>query len=153
MQRRTLLQAALSAAQLSLFLGFGLLPKRVLATWPEEAFHAGRPADVERLLFGDRGIEDSDQITIDVPDIAENGRSVPVEVGVDIADSKELTLLSTANPFPLLARAHFTPEVIPRISLRVKLGGTGRLIAIVEANGMLYRATRLIKVTAGGCGG
>ncbi len=153
MDRRRLLQAALSAAQLSLLLGMGLAPRQVLAAWPERAFHARGVADVEAMLFGDRAVEDSDRIAIDMPDVAENGASVPVEVRVKLEAVKNVTLIAHNNPFPLLARAHFTPGVEPRIALRVKLGGTGPLTAIVEADGALYRAARRIKVVAGGCGG
>ena len=153
MDRRALLRAASSAAHVSLLLGLGLVPKSVLAAWPENAFHSREAADVERLLFADREVQDSDDILVDAPDIAENGASVPVEVKIRLPFVTTLTLLSETNPFPLLARAHFTPEVEPRLALRVKLGATGKLVAVVEANGELFRATRLVKVTAGGCGG
>jgi sulfur-oxidizing protein SoxY len=153
MQRRILLRAAASAAQLALLVGAGLVPTRILGAWPGQAFEAEELADAQRLLFGDGAIDDSDQITIEAPDIAENGRIVPVEVRTDLPGARSVTLLSDTNPAPLLAKANFTPAVEPRVSLRVKLGGTGRLIAIVEADGGLYRATRPVKVTAGGCGG
>ena len=153
MNRRTLLKAALTTAQLSLMLGIGLVPKRLLAAWPADAFHAEKPGEVERLLFGEVGIEDSDMVAIEAPDIAENGRNVPVEVRVQLPAATSVTLLSDTNPYPLLARAHFTPEVEPKVSLRVKMGASGNLIAIAEADGKLYRATRPVKVTAGGCGG
>jgi sulfur-oxidizing protein SoxY len=153
MHRRTLLQAAVTAGQLSLMLAAGLIPRRLLAEWPADAFQAEVLADAERLLFGDRTAEDSDQIIIDAPDIAENGRNVPIEVRTSLPGTNTVTLLSDTNPFPLLARARFTQKVAPRVSLRVKLGGTGNLIALVEADGGLYRATRAVKVTAGGCGG
>jgi sulfur-oxidizing protein SoxY len=153
MQRRTLLQAAGSAAQLGLLVGAGLVPTRTLGAWPEKAFEAEKLAEAQRLLFGDAAVEESDQITIEAPDIAENGRIVPVEVRTALPGAKSVTLLSDTNPAPLLARARFTPAVAPRISMRVKLGGTGNLIAIVEADGGLYRAARAVKVTAGGCGG
>ena len=153
MQRRTLLQAAATVAQVSLALSIGLLPKRVLATWPADAFHSENLSDAERLLFEGREIADSDRITMDAPDIAENGRNVPVEVTTDLPGLQSICLLSDSNPFPLLARAHFTSSVRPRLALRFKLGGTGTLIAVVEAQGTLYRATRKVKVTSGGCGG
>ncbi len=153
MYRRTLLRAAASAAHVSILLSLGLVPKSVLGAWPVSAFHSRNMADVERLLFADREVQDSDDIIIDAPDIAENGASVPVEVRIGLPAVTTMALLSDSNPFPLLARAHFTPEVEARLALRVKLGGTGRLVALVEANGKLSRATRLVKVTTGGCGG
>jgi sulfur-oxidizing protein SoxY len=153
MQRRTLLRAAGSAAQLSLLIGVGLVPTRALGAWPEEAFEADRLTEAQRLLFGDAAIADSDRITIEAPDIAENGRVVPVEVHTDLPGARTVTIFSDTNPAPLLARASFTPAVAPRIALRVKLGATGSLVAVVEADGGLYRAARAVKVTAGGCGG
>ena len=154
MKRRTLLRAAITTAQLSLLIGAGtILPRRLLAQWPADAFHAEKLGDAERLLFGERPIEDSDLVSIEAPDIAENGRNVPVEIRVALAAAASVSLFSDKNPFPLLARARFTPAVAPRLALRVKLGDSGKLIAVVEADGKLYRATRPVKVTAGGCGG
>jgi sulfur-oxidizing protein SoxY len=153
MRRRTLLRAAFSAAQLSLLVGAGLVPRQVLGTWPDAAFHAETRSDVERLLFGERAIEESEQVEIEAPDIAENGRIVPVEIRTSLPGATSVALLSETNPAPLLARANLTPHIAPRVALRVKLGGTGNLIAIVEADGGLYRTSRSVKVTAGGCGG
>ena len=153
MQRRTLIQAAAIAAPFSAILSAALLPGRLLAAWPTDAFGAESLADAERLLFGGRPVEDSDQIIIEAPDIAENGRVVPVDVTIGLPEPASLTLLSDANPFPVLARAYFTPAVAPRLSVRVKMGGSGNVIAVVDAGGGLHRAVRPIKVTSGGCGG
>jgi sulfur-oxidizing protein SoxY len=124
-----------------------------MAEWPSDAFNAEDLGDAKRLLFGERSVEETDRIAIDAPDIAENGRNVPVEVTTALPGATSITLLSDTNPFPLLARAHLTPKIVPRIATRVKLGGTGNLIALVEADGGIYRAKRSVKVTAGGCGG
>ena len=153
MQRRNLLQVAAMAAPVSIALSVGLIPRRLLAAWPADAFHAENLSAAEPLLFEGREVEDSDRITIEAPDIAENGRNVPVEVRTDLPGLQSMILLSDSNPFPLLARARFTPRVEPRLALRFKLGGTGTLVAVVEADGKLYRATRMVKVTSGGCGG
>ena len=52
MQRRAFLRAALTTAQLSLLVASGLMPRRVLADWPADAFHAESLPDAERVLFG-----------------------------------------------------------------------------------------------------
>jgi sulfur-oxidizing protein SoxY len=130
-----------------------VIPARLRADWPTDAFYAEALTDAQRLLFGEREIEDSTRLVIDAPEIAENGRNVPVEVRTDLAGLQSITLLSDSNPSPLLARARFTPAAAPRLALRFKLGGSGNLIAIAEADGKLYRAVRPVKVTAGGCGG
>lgn len=153
MQRRLFLQSTLSVAQVSLLLGLGLRPVRALASWPADAFHAKNLPDVEHLLFGDADIADSGKIQIDAPEIAENGVKVPVDISIDLPAVEAITLFSEKNPFPLLAQARLTPEVEPYLSLRVKMGDSGNLIAIVKSDGTLFRATRAVKVTAGGCGG
>ena len=153
MQRRDLLRAALALAPATLVAGLGVVPRRLLAEWPADAFHAETQSETERLLFGERTIEESDRIQIVAPKIAENGRNVPVEVQTDLPGLESITLLSDSNPAPLLARARFTPAAGPRLAMRFKLGGSGNLIAMVEAEGKLYRAALPVKVTAGGCGG
>jgi sulfur-oxidizing protein SoxY len=158
MQRRHLLEIGFSAIPLAT-LGLGaLLPTRARSAvtphaWPESAFHAEAVDAAIADLFGDRAAEDSMRITLTAPDIAENGRVVPVEVETDLPGVETMTILCDGNPYPLLARAHVTPAVAPRVSIRVKMGQSSNLIALVEAEGKLYRATRAVKVTAGGCGG
>ncbi len=78
---------------------------------------------------------------------------MPVEVSITLPAATTLTRLSDGNPFPLLARARLTGAIDPWVATRVKLGQSARLIAVVEAEGGLYRASRPVKVTAGGCGG
>jgi sulfur-oxidizing protein SoxY len=151
MQRRRLLGGALTGVPLTTLMLAGLLPIPARAAWPGQAFHAESLDDAIAQLLADQPSEDTDRITMTAPDIAENGRVVPVEVSTDLPNLKTLTLLSDGNPFPLLARAHFTPKVAPRLSIRVKLGQSANLIALVEADGKLYRSTRAVQVTAGGC--
>lgn len=149
MKRRTLLRSIAAALPTVI----GLIPARLMASWPADAFQNEDLGETERLLFGERTIEDSDRIQIVAPKIAENGRNVPVEVTTDLPGLESMTLFSDSNPSPLLARARFTPEAGPRLAMRFKLGGSGKLIAVVEAEGKLYRAALPVKVTAGGCGG
>jgi len=42
---------------------------------------------------------------------------------------------------------------IPGVANRLKMAKTTKLVAIVEADGKLYSATKEVKVTVGGCGG
>lgn len=152
MQRRDLIQLTLASTPLLAFGGVGLFAERALAQWPADVFHADALEAVFASLFPDLAIHDTDRIQIDAPDIAENGAVVPVEVSIRLPAATTLTLLSDGNPFPLLARARLTAAIDPWVATRVKLGQSARLIAVVEAEGGLYRASRPVKVTAGGCG-
>lgn len=153
MQRRQALTSVVSATSLAALWSAGVFPTLARAAWSSDAFQATDPRIAEALLFGEVAVEDTDQIQMTAPDIAENGRVVPVEVSIALPQPSTLALLSDGNPAPLLARARFTPAVEPRIAIRVKLGESSNLIALVEADGKLYRQTRAVKVTAGGCGG
>ncbi|MGB5832810.1 MAG: thiosulfate oxidation carrier protein SoxY [Thiohalocapsa sp.] len=153
MQRRDALRTGISALSLSGLWAAGvLLPEALFAAWPSAAFEADDLQTAQRLFFGETVAETSDQIVITAPDVAENGRVVPVEVAIRLPEPTTLTLFSDGNPSPLLARARFTPAVESRLALRVKLGQSSNLIALVEADGKLYRQSRAVKVTAGGCG-
>lgn len=152
MQRRHFLQCA-SALSCS---GFGLsalLPSAAIAAWPKSAFNSEDLPEAERLLFGDVAFESTDLITIGAPEIAENGRVVPIQLRVDLPNPRSVALFSPGNPFPLLVRAEFTEQVEPEVSVRVRLGESTDLVAIAQAGEQFFRATRWVKVTAGGCGG
>ncbi|NBC12279.1 MAG: thiosulfate oxidation carrier protein SoxY [Gammaproteobacteria bacterium] len=116
----------------------GLLPPLLRAeapndSWPTAAFHAEQLDRARELLFGPASAKATDAILLDAPDIAENGRVVPVTATVGLTQPRSLALFSDENPFPLLALAHFTPAVAATVSVRVKLGASTNLIALAEA--------------------
>jgi sulfur-oxidizing protein SoxY len=39
------------------------------------------------------------------------------------------------------------------VSMRIKMGKTSNVVAVVEADGKMYKAQSEVKVTIGGCGG
>jgi len=47
----------------------------------------------------------------------------------------------------------FTADSIPDVSMRVKMGQSSDVIAIVKSDGKFFMAKKEIKVTLGGCGG
>jgi len=100
------------------------------------------------------------KVTLKAPEIAENGMAVPLTVSVDSEMSdksyvKALYVAADGNPNPPVAIYEFTPLAgKAEVALRVKLSQTQNLIAVAEMNdGTLYRASREVKVTIGGCGG
>jgi sulfur-oxidizing protein SoxY len=96
---------------------------------------------------------ESDKITIKAPHIAENGKVVPIEVSTDLPKVESITILSEKNPRPLVAKFNFVGNAKGWLKTRIKMGGTGNVIVVVKADGKLYKASRKIKVTVGGCGG
>lgn len=112
-----------------------------------------------KKLYGDKKFE-SGKIKLDVPEIAENGLVVPVNVDVESpmteADHvKAVHVFADGNPMPGVVSYRFTPACgKASASTRMRLAQTQNIICIAEmSNGELHMAKANVKVTIGGCGG
>lgn len=110
-------------------------------------------------ILGDKTAKDG-RINIILPEIAEDGGTVPLAVEVDspMTDAdhvKALHFFADGNPLPDLASYYLSPRNgKAKISVRIRLGKTQHVVALAEmSNGDAYIARRKIKVTLGGCGG
>ncbi len=92
-------------------------------------------------------------VTIDAPEIAENGNTVPI--AVDAPGATEILLLAAGNPTPGVAKFGFGEGAASsRAATRIRLGGTQDVVAIAKmADGTYARGAVEVKVTIGGCGG
>ena len=102
----------------------------------------------------------SGPIKLELPEVAENGNMVPFTVSVESPMTpdnyvKTLTILSTGNPQPVIARFHLSPASgRALVSGRLRLARTQDVIAVAElSNGTLIKAITKAAVTVGGCGG
>ena len=116
-------------------------------------------SDEIKKLYGDKTFE-SGKIKLDVPEIAENGLVVPVNVDVEspMTDAdyvKSVHVFAEGNPFPGVVSYKFTPACgKASASTRMRLAETQNIICIAEmSNGKLHMAKANVKVTIGGCGG
>ncbi|PIT05103.1 hypothetical protein TSA1_33420 [Bradyrhizobium nitroreducens] len=153
--RRLILQGAACVAVLGLGnLPFAAAPARAAANdkYPEEAFKQKSEADAIKALYG-KTAEPSDKVKLDAPEIAENGGVVPVSVTTTLDKVTSISFFVAENPFALAASYKIADGTIPGVANRLKMAKTSNLIAIVEADGKLYSATKEVKVTVGGCGG
>ena len=120
--------------------------------YPEDAFKQKSNADAIKSLYG-KTAEESDKVKLDAPEIAENGAVVPVSVTTTLENVTSIAFLVSENP-NALAASYLIPEgTLPSVANRLKMQKTTNVIAIVEAGGKLYSATKEVKVTVGGCGG
>lgn len=153
--RRLILQGAGSVALLGLGnLPFGAASARAAANdkYPEEAFRQKSEADAIKALYG-KTAEPSDKVKLDAPEIAENGGVVPIAVTTTLDKVTSISFFVAENPNALAASYKIPDGTIPSVSNRLKMAKTTNVIAIVEADGKLYSATKEVKVTVGGCGG
>ena len=153
--RRKFLKGGASAALLSPLLGTGLLiPTSVLAAdWNKNAFSARNVNDALKA-YGSANAADSRDITINAPEIAENGAKVEVEISSNIANTRSLAIFADKNPMPMCSAIEFSSWVLPYVRAQLKLSETTRIRAVAKtSDGKSYVAFREIKVTLGGCGG
>ena len=112
-------------------------------------------------VLGDRTPGDgSSVIKLELPEIAENGSTVPLRFEVDspmTADSyvKHVHVFADGNPRPEVASFHFTPSSgRAAASTRMRLAKTQNVVAVAEmSDGKVMMAKKEVKVTIGGCGG
>lgn len=131
-----------------------LTPQAVIAAWNESAFNAKGIDDAINGAMGNASTTTSADITFyKTPDIAENGAVVPVSVKTSIADVTSIAVLVEKNSAPLSAVFNLPKGTLADVSIRLKMGKTSDVVAVIKAGGKLYSARKSIKVTLGGCGG
>ena len=146
LQRRALLRSLITAAAVL------AVPRWLFAARPDAAFDADNTETVLGDLF-DGPVTESDQIKLKVPDIAENGAVVPVTVSTTLADVESISMIVEKNPTPLIAIFQLSPQSVPDVSIRMKMGESSMVRTVVKAGGKYYSASKEVKVTIGGCGG
>jgi len=155
----TLVTAALAGE------GVGGLLKRLRAATPLAAAAGGDPDPPNELVaklihdcVGDREIKRG-HVVLDMPDLAEDGRIVPVEIESDLPVTeaqyvKAVYLFVDFNPDPLLAVYRFTPATGPlAVSTRIKMRRTSWIRAIVETStGEVWADYKKVETSLNGCG-
>ena len=151
--RRLILKGTGLAALIGLGqIGFELPAAKAAEKYPEDAFKQKSDADAIKALYG-RSADASDQVKLDAPEIAENGGVVPISVMTTLPGVTSISFVVSENPNALAASYVISEGTVPSVANRLKMAKTSNVIAIVEANGKLYSATKEVKVTVGGCGG
>jgi sulfur-oxidizing protein SoxY len=153
--RREVLQHSASVA--SLLMTTGLLPQVAHAQnapgWNGAAFETKNMTELMKALGGSAPVESKD-VSVQGPDIAENGAVVPLGASTTLPGAKRLLLLVEKNPNILAAMFELTDAVDPALNTRVKMGQSSNVYAVAMlADGRVLYAQKEVKVTLGGCGG
>ena len=152
--RRIVLRGAGSFGALTALIMAGVLKPTAAyaADWNKAAFEAkDTPAALKGLGAGSTA--DSKDLVLKVPDIAENGAVVPVDVISNIPNTTSIAILVDKNPTALSAQFSFANGAMPEVSARIKMGQTSLVKAVAKAGDKFYIAQKECKVTVGGCGG
>jgi sulfur-oxidizing protein SoxY len=121
---------------------------------------AATRSDVSEALgsiLGDRTAEEGG-ITLDVPNVAENGAQVPIGIHVDSPMSRDdhvtaIHVVATANPTPGIGSFHLTPALgRAEVATRIRLAEGQEVLVLAElSDGRVIQAAVQIGVTLGGC--
>ncbi len=134
------------------FVTSSLLPNLALAD-------SASAAKAIKKIIGDKATQQG-RITLELPQIAENGNTVPIAFEVESpmteADHvKAVHIFSEGNPIPNVASIRFSPASgRARAATRMRMAKTQNVIAVAEmSDGSVFMAKAEVKVTIGGCGG
>jgi sulfur-oxidizing protein SoxY len=152
--RRQTLKSGAGVIVMGLAAAAGLLPAghAWAQAWNKAAFDGKNLADVVKAMGGAAPIQ-SAEISINAPDIAENGAVVPVGVTSKLGKTESIAILVEKNPNALAASFDIPGGTDASVTTRVKMGQSSNVHALVKADGKYYVATKEVKVTLGGCGG
>jgi sulfur-oxidizing protein SoxY len=118
----------------------------------DKAFDKVALNDAIKALYGTSETL-SGKIKLKAPKIAENGAAVPITVSVDVENVTSISLFVEGNPKALVAEMKVTKYSVPKFSTRIKLGKTSNVVVVAKVGGKLYKISKNVKVTIGGCGG
>lgn len=152
--RRAFLKNAGIAGAVMVAIGTGLLRSGevLAATWNKLAFTSTNVADaMKNANYG--GAAESKDIQLKLPDIAENGASVPIEVTSHIPGTTSIAIFVEKNQNPLVADFELSNGAEPYINTFIKMSQTSQVRVAVKAGGKAYTQGKEVKVTIGGCGG
>ena len=100
------------------------------------------------------------KVKLDLPEIAENGNTVPMTVTVESPMTEQsyvsdILIVADENPRSGIATFHFSPASgAAEANTRIRLASTQDVIAVAKMNdGSFFIASKQVKVTIGGCGG
>ena len=143
----------------TLVLGAGGAALTVLG-WGGSAQAEAKEAAEQIAKFTGGKTAEKAKVSIELPEIAENGNTVPLSVTVDApmtADNyvSEVMVVAEGNPNPGVATFHFSPmSGKAEASTRIRLATTQNIVVVAKTSkGEFYTGQKLVKVTIGGCGG
>ena len=155
-QEETYMTYAISRRQ-TLVLGAGALA----LTWSATPARAAKndAAEIIKAFAGGKAPQ-AGKIKLDLPEIAENGNTVPMTVSIDgpMSESSyvsDILVVADGNPRAGIVTFHFSPTSgIAEANTRIRLAETQNVIAVAKMNdGSVFMVSKEVKVTIGGCGG
>jgi len=147
-QRRSLMKYS---AVFGLMASTGLISAAQAQEWNKAAFE-GKSLDEVFKILGGGSPDKSSAVTLNAPDIAENGAVVPVGI-VTTLKAEQMAILVEKNPSALATQFFIPAGTDAFVTTRIKMGQTSNVYGLVKADGTWLMTVKEVKVTLGGCGG
>ena len=149
MNRRNFLGLSLGVAAVSM----------IPASLSAEDFRASKPKvwsatkvdEAMKAMFGTTATTVGG-INLSAPDIAENGAVIPISFETTLK-AKTIAVFQDANPEATVCAFTMGAKATGDYALRIKMQKTGTVTVVADVDGKLYSASKVVKVTIGGCGG
>jgi sulfur-oxidizing protein SoxY len=132
----------------------------LVLTVSDAAFATPKDAADEIAKFTGGKTATKGKISIELPEIAENGNTVPLSVTVEspMTDDDhitDVTVIADGNPNPGVITFHFTPmSGKAEAATRIRMAATQNIIVVAKTSkGEFFTEQKQVKVTIGGCGG
>jgi sulfur-oxidizing protein SoxY len=141
----------------TLALSAGAVGTAMLRSWPALAKNDADEV-IQKFAGGKTPVQG--KVKLDLPEIAENGNTVPMTVTVESPMTEashvtEVMIVANENPRSGVVTFHFSPASgVAEANTRIRLAATQDVIAVAKMNdGSVFMASKQVKVTIGGCGG
>ena len=135
----------------------GALAAASFGVQPAQA--ANNAQDLIKAFTGGKAATEA-KVKLDLPEIAENGNTVPMTVTVESPMSEQsyvsdVLVVADGNPRGGIVTFHFSPASgVAEANTRIRLAETQNVVAVAKMNdGSFFKASKQVKVTIGGCGG
>ncbi len=129
------------------------------ATLGAASAYANNAQDLIKAFTGGKAATEG-KVKLDLPEIAENGNTVPMTVSVEspMTEASHVTdvlIVGDGNPNGGMVTFQFSPlSGVAEANTRIRLATTQNIIAVAKMNdGSFAMAAKQVKVTVGGCVG
>ena len=127
-------------------------PSLALAAWNQQAFDGKETKSILREL-GIQDFAESGDLVLELPDFIDNGALVQVQLASKLPETRSLKLFVDKNPFPYIAKFDLSPQVLPHISMRIRVAESSPVRLIARAGGKAYSMVKTVQASTGGCSG
>lgn len=151
-QRRDALKAGGGIGIWAVLVATGLVTPTAARAARDRAVFDADSLDGALKALGAQAAPDSEDIRIVLPDVAEDGRAVPLGVSSKLPRTEQIVIVIEENPYKVAASFVLSDSMLAEVHTRVKMSRSTTVYALVKADGQFYVARRDVKVTVGGCG-